>query len=472
MMSATPSSSLPSPASDMSPFTRFMDVRPAPAIAKHESDLLRSIRTALRGTDTEPSGINTVKYESSGPDGILVKELCWDARRVVVSAGGVVLQQWSFAHEGEPVRWACVGWLEQAGIVAAARSSGHYTSEFHAGPSRPADASERPTFGPFARAEQARKRALEPAVRVRATFVFLRSIGKIFLESGIEYTFALPFIVRRAWPLHPHGVLVQRVLDATEIQEAEMTDDEPLPTVFSLTSPLAEPAVVGVAEGIVGGFHSVPPSLVNGHHDDSALLQSIPPKESVVWVSSRACRDDDDVVVTVDAEQRRLSIWRYTHIKPKDAPMSQSRPSTRKKRASMHGGAGDRRHSMGGNNSFDWAAAPSINDHPLEKSPTADTRKLPPLSALPGMPPSLSTTTTMASLVAGEPPPGAQLLTSPPPKARRNSLGRKELGASIDRIALGGRPEVDASLPPTEHTRMKAAFWVSKLHSMDIPELE
>ncbi len=60
--------------------------------------------------------------------------------------------------------------------------------------------------------------------------------------------FSLPFIVRRAWPLHPHGVIIQQVLAPTEVEEAELTGDKALPTVFSLISPLAEATVVNHAE--------------------------------------------------------------------------------------------------------------------------------------------------------------------------------------------------------------------------------
>src|SRR5258708_8229020 len=224
-----------------------------------ESDLLRSIRSALRGSNPDRDWQHSVFYdvpsESEAED--VVEELVWDQERVVLCAGGVIQKQWSFTHEGQPVQWACNGWLQQAGVIAASRSSGHYTNDVHSGLSRERerererernDNRTRATFGPFERAEQERRREIEPESRVRATFVFLRSIGWIYLRNGIEYTFSLPFIVRRAWPLYPHGVIIQRVLAPTEVEEAELTGDEALPTVFSLISPLAEATVVNHAE--------------------------------------------------------------------------------------------------------------------------------------------------------------------------------------------------------------------------------
>ncbi|KAJ3925494.1 MAG: hypothetical protein NXY57DRAFT_53240 [Lentinula lateritia] len=83
---------------------------------------------------------------------------------------------------------------------------------------------ERPTFGPFFYANQ--KSGPPPGKRdsnVSAVFVFLRSIGKVYFDSRFEHTFSLPFIVRNAWPVTPHGLLIQRVLEPAELYEAELT---------------------------------------------------------------------------------------------------------------------------------------------------------------------------------------------------------------------------------------------------------
>jgi anaphase-promoting complex subunit 1 len=42
----------------------------------------------------------------------------------------------------------------------------------------------------------------------------------------------------------------------------------------------------------------------------------------------------------------------------------------------------------------------------------------------------------------------------------------------MDRMVLGGRMDVEAALAPVEHGRMKAAYWMEKLHSQNIPENE
>ncbi|THH05150.1 hypothetical protein EW146_g9980, partial [Bondarzewia mesenterica] len=80
---------------------------PAPVdTPKRESDLLHSIRTALRGDDSEPRAIHRIKYAASDDDDDasegIVYELSWNSWKVVLCAGGIILKQWSFMHEGEP----------------------------------------------------------------------------------------------------------------------------------------------------------------------------------------------------------------------------------------------------------------------------------------------------------------------------------------------------------------------------------
>jgi anaphase-promoting complex subunit 1 len=450
-----------------SPFRRFLN-KNEECESSLGSDLLKAIRAVLSGTCAEKS-YRTHHTEARLTTGdTVLEELTWDSERVIISFGGVIHRQWSFAHEGQPVQWACKGWLEMAGTLATPRNTSHYTSEIHAGPSQPqSDPTQRPIFGPFKRAEQQRTRQVEPESRARATFVFLRSIGKIYLENGLEYTFNLPFIVRRAWPIFPYGVMIQRQLDDVELQEAEILgDDTLLPTVFTLFSPLSEATVVGIASRIFSGADSSL-AIPKVDEDDLKLLRA---KEAVVSVIPRSRFEDVDLVVTVDVEQRRLSLWRYAYIKTKDTPSSAAPSQPRKSRQSTappHG----RRSSLGGG---EREPMPTINDHPLEAMTTANprTRTMPPLSALPGMAPSLTASTTMANL-AGAPPSVEALDSVLQSHGRRDSLGRNDLSVGLDRMALGGRAEMDAPPPPPrEHGKMKVAHWVTRIHSFDISEAE
>ncbi|KAI0299010.1 hypothetical protein B0F90DRAFT_1818336 [Multifurca ochricompacta] len=417
-----------------------------------ESVLLRSIRSALRGSNPGRDWQHTVFYDVSPENetGDWVEELHWDEERVVLCAGGVIQKQWSFPHEGQPVQWACNGWLLQAGGVAASRSSGHYTNDSHSGLSRERerDNPARATFGPFERAEQERRREIEPESRVRATFVFLRSVGWIYLSDGVEYTFSLPFIVRKAWPLHPHGVIIQRVLEPTEFQEAELTGDETLPTVFSLISPLAEATVVDHAANIVGGFHSVPLSLV---HDDDASGQISEPLsagEVILWVSHQGHGEDSDLLVTVNPERRQLSVWRYAYVKLGDIPFSQAHSRFRKKRASMAAGAPDnQRQALVTNEGFGWRVQPPPEDHPLEAMPA------------------LSSTTVFAPLAAGTSRTHVPLLDEQRPPSEWDRLT-----ADLNRMARGGRMEGDMPLSPADYTRMRSTHWITRLHTLDLTE--
>ena len=437
-----------------------------------ESVLLRSIRSALRGSnpdrDWQHSAFYDVSFESEAEAeaGSMVEELLWDQERVVLCAGGVIQKQWSFLHEGQPVQWACNGWLQQAGAVAAPRSSGHYTNDAHSGLSlsRERDNRARATFGPFERAEQERRREIEPEERVRATFVFLRSVGWIYLRNGVEYTFSLPFIVRKAWPLYPHGVIIQRVLEPTEVQEAELTGDDTLPTVFSLISPLAEATVVDYAADIVGGFHSVPLSLV---HDDQSSDQASEPLsacEVVLWVSHQGHGEDSDLLVTVHPERRQLSVWRYAYVKLGDIPFSQAQSRFRKKRASMAAGAPDhQRQTPTTNEGFAWRPQPPAEDpHPLDTFQAPPARHHSSISSLKTMS-TLSAPTSLAPLVTG---------TSS--RAQLSLMGEQRSPPDRDmrRMILGGGTEPDVALGTADYTRMRSTHWITRLYTMDLSESE
>jgi anaphase-promoting complex subunit 1 len=451
-------------------------ISPTSNDTSHESDLLKSIRIALRGSDTE--SISTVHSTSFLYDDDLEEEdeLTWNAHTVILGRGGVMRKKWNFEEEGQSIQWACIGWLEQnvpkSSIIS--HSAAHYTSKRNAksepqSTNSPATA-ERKTFGPFAQVQQNSEVDLGTSTRVAAVFIFLRSIGKLFLKTGIEYTFSLPFIVRKAWPLSPHGVMIQRVLEMSELDDAEFTGDAVLPTIFSVTSPFSEAGTVGLTTGILGGYQNTAPSLKDEDENSTKPLKSIAPTEMVVWASHRGPASDDDILVTVDVEKRQLSIWRYVYIKQKDTPVSlgSSRAhSMAKKRQSMTG-VGSRRSSAILGDMADRRHPLSPNVRSREQSPTLELSELPPLSALPGMPPALSAMATMASLVSG----GPSSQWSAPAKGRRNSLTRNDLSVTMDRMVLGGRLDSDAALAPIEHGRMKAAYWMERLYSQDIIDLE
>lgn len=421
-----------------------------------ESELLKAIQTALRGSDTE--SLSIIQSTSFGYEGAPWEEdqLTWNAHTVVLSCGGVMKKKWNFEEEGQSIQWACIGWLEQYTSTnhPSSPSAAHYASH---PPSNPHPSSERPTLGPFAQVQQNTVPELGTPRRISAVFVFLRSIGKIFLKDGLEYTFALPFIVRKAWPLSPHGVMIQRVLESSELEEAELTGDAVLPTIFSITSPFSEAGTVGLTAGIIGGFRDVAPALKDEDESSTRTLKSVPPTEMIVWVSHRGPASNNDILVTVDVEKRTFSIWRYVYIKPKDTPIPLGRAragSTANRSSTMFG---DMRHPLSSKvQDGDQSPTPNFIAFP----------ELPPLSSLPGMPPALSAA-TMASLVTG-----GSSQSSGPLKGRRNSLTRNDLSVTMDRMVLGGRFETDTNVLPIEHGRMKAAYWMERVYTQEISNAE
>ncbi|KAJ7145992.1 hypothetical protein C8R44DRAFT_656033 [Mycena epipterygia] len=434
-----------------------------------QSDLLDSIRIALRGSGSEPPEARHstfVTSNSSSPgEPWEEEEITWNPYTVAWSSGGIMRKKWTFTQEGQHVQYAALGWLEQNGSDPISQPSpAHYTSN---PPLRPPPSSERPTFGPFARHQQNRKPQRNKALRVPAVFVFLRSIGKIFLKNGLDYTFSIPFVVRKAWPLYPHGVMIQRSIEPSELEEAALTGEALLPTIFSLTSPFSEAGTVGLTTGIIGGFPSAA-TLKDEDENSKKPLKAVPSTETVVWVSHRGPGGNTDLLVTVDVDKHQLSVWRYVYIKPKDTPVPLGR--TRAQNLARH------RQSMSTATSRRTSTMFSDLDRLHPRSPKLASREpnplpdvpvlppdMPPLSALPGMAPALSTTTTMASIGSGTSSQWSGLS-----RPRRNSLTRNDLSVTMDRMVLGGRTEADGVLAPVEHGRMKASYWMEKVHSQEL----
>lgn len=452
---------------DPLPLHLFRRNRPtiSPPSPEKEQDslLLKAIKSALRGTGVAPpSTVHSSCFYVGGKDGT-ERELTWNDSKVILTVGGVVKKKWSFELEGQPVQWACIGWMEE---------SASYPRKHFLERQDPAS-TERPTFGPFFYANQnPGKPSGKREAKIAAVFVFLRSIGKIYLDSGFEHTFSLPFIVRRAWPVTPHGLLIQRVLEPAELVEAQISDEDVLPTIFCLSNPFAEPSAVGLTSGIIG--HAGSATLKDEDENSTKPLKPISPHEIILWTSYHAPNSPHEIVVTLDGIKQRLTVWRYVYIKPKDSPVPLGRKETKtpvqKKRQSMpaHG----RRTSTVFPDMFDKI-------HPVSPRPPSPTQQafpdFPPLSKLPGMAPSLSTMTTMASLASGttfnssKPTIQSQSEMS---KTRRNSLTRNDLSVTMNRMALGSRGNDIDALAPIEHGRMKTTLWMDKLFEIDLDQAE
>lgn len=275
-----------------------------------ESDLLRSIRGALRGSASR--SVNTVyaPLYDDRCDAWAEQELAWNDRCVVLSHGGIIQRKWDFSGEDQTIQYACIGrFAYSANTTGPVHGSAHYTSKTS---EQQADPPAESIFGPFKAIQEEREKHKHTQENVSAVFVFLRSIGKVYLINGTDYTFSLPFLVRRAWPLHPHGVMIQRLLDPLEIDDSHATGDAPLPTTFTITNPFSEPAAVGITAGIVGSFPGRPACLLDEEENYSRPLVVIPAVEEVVWVSRKPFAIDD-IFITFNSERQELSIWRYVY---------------------------------------------------------------------------------------------------------------------------------------------------------------
>ncbi|KAI0087606.1 hypothetical protein BDY19DRAFT_1058080 [Irpex rosettiformis] len=414
------------------------------------SKLLKAIRSALQSSRGSPDTVNTA-ITPSCHTGAEEEELTWDANTVTLSAGGILLKRWDLRTEGQPVQCACIGWFEQSSTVFAssAARSGSYADEEEVLDGILPDPNERPTFGPFSRQTRDSKPQNDPGSRSRAVFIFLRSIGKVYVLNGLEYTFHLPFIVRNAWALSPHGIMLQRFLDSNELEEAKSSGDEPLPTLFTMINPFSEAAMVGLGYAIKGGL---PVALEDVEPEKTS--SSIPAQEEVLWVSSRSSEPTDQLFVTLDKTAQTVTLWRYIFVHSKSASSSIIHGSTSrlpaKHRRSMSSPLSPRRTSLHHTNiSFELPAEP-------------------PLASLPGKPPSLTAAVPMASIVPGAVPDVSWASHPANVKSSRPSLGsvaRADLPFNIDKAGFSSTKETSSFIDPIENARMRPAYCVDKLYS-------
>lgn len=445
------------------------------------STLLNSIRAALRGSAaTSDNGVHTSIFidELQGVE----EELSWDDHTITWSHGGVQRRQWRLADEGQSIRWACIGRL---------RVPDSTPSIFRQGPPSPQDTSSKAheeIFGPFFRINQTNGKTYSDAVIYPGIFVFLRSIGKIFLLNGFEYTFSLPFIIRKAWPLYPHSVLIQRVLDKRE--QAQSAGDSILPTVFTISSPFAEPRPLAIADSIVGGCIHHPPSLKTGD-GLSKRHKPLPANEYVIYVAPRLAVGQDDILVTVNTEKRCLSVWVYVNIPANDVPP----PSRRHRAAPLH-----RK-----NTSLSAPLGPMPTEAAQDLAGRADRMKAPaldgseeieatqpvdpvitPFPSMPEVAPDLPPASDLAAFGLGATDLGGGKDTAGKDRndihlsalglkpadrlIRRESLTRNDLSFNMNKMVLGQPEDEEPAFSAFE--RVEPDFWVQKLLEHALPEAE
>lgn len=427
---------------------------PPPHSSDGDSPLLRSIRNTLRATRGNQSSSLPFLYCAPGGDGASGDEvLAWDSFNLTLSRGGVLHKKWSFQ---DPIQWACIGWLFQSSFVhtSTPATPAYYREDLSEKAPLDIDPAERPTFGAFTRAHLEKKREQDQEERLKGVFVFVRGHAKIYMDNGSEYTLNLPFLVQRAWPVEPHGVFIQRVVEAWELDEIRESGEAGITTIFTLTSPFSEPAAVGLASHIKGDCGGLPVELEPDYYSKPV---SFPPTERIIWVSQRAWNLTDKLIVTMNAELNRVTIWRYVYAPP---PPSSSKSTARPTVHPHHA----KRSSMSGNTSAHLRQSNAVADN-LHLSPGLQDTKRPP--TVPGSTPALTTTTTMEELMCGVV--GGAISQSQwnmPFRLKLDPSGKLDVNA-----ARGTEPaNLDDVPDPAEEMRMQSQFWAEKLYEETLPE--
>ncbi|KAI0633465.1 hypothetical protein C8Q77DRAFT_789189 [Trametes polyzona] len=428
--------------------------------SEDDSPLLRAIRTTLRAArGAQESSVQSHIYPPYGNFGEESGEelLAWDAHTVTLSQGGILLKKWSF---DETVQWACVGALIQPShLYSSSPSTPAYYREDPSEKLPDLESDAKPTFGPYSQPRSERRREEGPEVRIRAVFIFLRGMAKIYLVNGLEHTLNLPFIVRRAWPVEPCGLFIQRVVESWELEENKQLGAEPLTTIFTLTSPFAEPSVIGITDGIRGGNDM---QSLQMKADYATEQSSLPPDEHILWVTSDVRDIATSLIVTLNIELNRLSIWRFVYAPP---PSSTKAPRAPGAPAGHH----PKRSSMSGNTSAHLRQTNAASDG-LRMSPDrTDGRRAGPAA---GLAPTLTTTTTMADLMGGGLAGGAisESQWNLPIKFGLDASGKFDPSSNANKLPPNEPVNLDDVPDPAEEIRLKPLYWAEKLYEEIIPE--
>lgn len=236
-----------------------------------ESELLRSIRSVIQKS---PDPTASKLFDSRNHAEVI---LSWSKDTIILTVGGVYVQSWSFGEEGQDIQTVCWGWLKspRSGLSSSPSVSGH-------GPKEPPATAE-------SRYPQ----------KLLCLFVFFRGVAKLHMEDGTQFTIHLPFLTQAAWPLHPHGVMVQRVVSDSE--RRNVTPHLPiLPTLFTLTDPSSELKVVD--EDFSGRNSS---EYVNPSSEAPTSL----PLSVVQWVADY--HTPARLLVMTNPATHRFTIWSY-----------------------------------------------------------------------------------------------------------------------------------------------------------------
>ncbi|KAF4586487.1 Anaphase-promoting complex subunit 1 [Pleurotus pulmonarius] len=525
-----------------------------PHIAEERTPLLDAVYKALRGNGADPvDQVHRTRFavHHANSSAFVGEELevVWDSRKVILSNGGIIRKQWDFyAVEKENIQCVSIGWLDRSGDVTKHDERDQEIVERD---------DKRPTFGPFARhsakAEQPKhvQHAATKDLRIRAIYVFLRFTAHIIPISTAtwnaeahkhlppnvwdslsdSYSFALPFVARAAWPLYPHGVLVQRVLEDSEIEDAKKSGEEVLPTLFTVTRAFTELGSVGVTQGIVNSPTDL--KLVDEEEVRRGPLKAVPPTEKIVWVS---CTSQDsnttplEFIISLDENKKVLTVWRYAYV-PRPESTDNSKPpastnanTTKRKRHSVLGHARipssgvpsdmvERTDPLGddaANPGHDSGSNPAVMVNQLSQVPAAGKSNIDhiALGAIPKMKPALTGAMTMEGLMHGmgveapSPQTGKEgkkkwleqqaewaakrertKAAATAKTGRRESGSKYDLSVTMDRMALGGRGRdtVDDGAGDEGDTewsgegeeevgKLRTNYWLQKVQSHEIGE--
>lgn len=244
-------------------FTQAEAINPSDSHADDDgSQMLKTVRGLLQTPDP-PNKIQG-RILQTHPSGAGSEELVWTRSTVVHSVGAVVCRRWNFDDLDEEIQTVCWASFEEKGT---ARASPAETQPLDCVLEADLwkDSSSESVFGPYGRVMRASASKAGSSAKnipshdyhgpgtgslVRALCVFFRSFAYLYGGDGVEYRIDLPICPRRAWPLFPVGVLLERRIPV-EITTWNRPIYEHNATFYSLAAPLHSIVPVGIAHRIL-----------------------------------------------------------------------------------------------------------------------------------------------------------------------------------------------------------------------------
>jgi hypothetical protein len=294
-----------------------------------DRELLNTIRQALqhREPPDEIVGSNKRYYPNDGCE----QEIVWSRSAVIWLSGNKIRRQWSFPHDHEEIRAACLTHFEENGTQRVPK---------HAVPQSKRTAAEKlftdeapSVFGPYDKVMRNSTKISvqidssdEPAMYgvgsgslLKTVCIVFRSFAEIYCQDGSNHRVSIPFLTSNIWPLFPVGFAMEQEPTYSPHYLTSSHDAESV--LYSFTSPLKPISPFGIAHKIRSTLKG--PSLIYQDdlpypNEDIEVFSVIKSGERVIYVEPPS-PISSRILFTVDMRLFVIHCYAYA-VTPSNGP--------------------------------------------------------------------------------------------------------------------------------------------------------